>query len=134
METAKEFQKLCKGLQHVGIPTADLQKTLAFYESLGFEKAYLAGRVEDGRAVAFYRLGDLTLEIYGNGPAAGVSGAIDHIALDVSDIEAAYALVQGLGYPVVSQGIESMNVWENGVRYFTILGPNQERVEFNQYL
>lgn len=61
-------------------------------------------------------------------------GAIDHIALDVSDIEAAYALVQGLGYPVVSQGIESMNVWENGVRYFTILGPNQERVEFNQYL
>ena len=41
METAKEFQKLCKGLQHVGIPTADLQKTLAFYESLGFEKAYL---------------------------------------------------------------------------------------------
>ena len=38
METAKEFQKLCKGLQHVGIPTADLQKTLAFYESLGFEK------------------------------------------------------------------------------------------------
>ena len=26
METAKEFQKLCKGLQHVGIPTADLQK------------------------------------------------------------------------------------------------------------
>ena len=120
METAKEFQKLCKGLQHVGIPTADLQKTLAFYESLGFEKAY--------------RLGDLTLEIYGNGPAAGVSGAIDHIALDVSDIEAAYTLVQGLGYPVVSQGIESMNVWENGVRYFTILGPNQERVEFNQYL
>lgn len=67
METAKEFQKLCKGLQHVGIPTADLQKTLAFYESLGFEKAYLAGSVEDGRAVAFYRLGDLTLEIYGNG-------------------------------------------------------------------
>lgn len=52
----------------------------------------------------------------------------------MSDIEAAYALVQGLGYPVVSQGIESMNVWENGVRYFTILGPNQERVEFNQYL
>ena len=62
------------------------------------------------------------------------TAAIDHIALDVSDIEAAYALVQGLGYPVVSQGIESMNVWENGVRYFTILGPKQERVEFNQYL
>ena len=67
METAKEFQKLCKGLQHVGIPTADLQKTLAFYESLGFEKAYLAGSVEGGRAVAFYRLGDLTMEIYGGG-------------------------------------------------------------------
>ena len=57
-------------------PTADLQKTLAFYESLGFEKAS-GGSVEGGRAVAFYRLEILTLEIYGNGPAAGDSGAID---------------------------------------------------------
>ena len=24
------------GLEHVGIPTADLDKTIAFYESLGF--------------------------------------------------------------------------------------------------
>lgn len=78
--------------------------------------------------------GDLTLELYENGKAAGVSGAVDHLALDVTDVEGAYALVQQLGYPVVSQGIESLPFWERGVRYFTILGPNGERVEFNQYL
>ena len=64
----------------------------------------------------------------------GCPGPFDHLALDVTDVEGAYALVQQLGYPVVSQGIESLPFWERGVRYFTILGPNGERVEFNQYL
>ena len=27
------------GLEHVGVPTADIEKTIAFYESLGFETA-----------------------------------------------------------------------------------------------
>ena len=120
------------GLQHIGLPTNDMEKTLAFYEKLGFTVAFRT--VNNGEKVCFLKLAGVCVETYENGQAVGTAGAIDHIALDVSDIEAAYALVQGLGYPVVSQGIESMNVWENGVRYFTILGPNQERVEFNQYL
>ena len=28
--------KLFLGLQHIGIPTADLEKTIAFYEQFGF--------------------------------------------------------------------------------------------------
>ena len=62
------------------------------------------------------------------------SGAIDHIAIDVTDVEAAYALAQEQGLQIVSNGIEALPFWEKGVRFFIVLGPNQERVEFNQYL
>ena len=52
----------------------------------------------------------------------------------MTDVDAVYAQVQKLGYPVVSNGIEFLPFWKNGVRFFTILGPNRERIEFNQYL
>ena len=123
-----------KGLQHVGLPTNDLKKTRAFYESLGFEEIYATRNEQAGEDVSFLRLGDLTLEVYENGRAEMRLGAIDHLALDVTDVDAVYAQVQKLGYLVVSDGIEFLHFWKNGVRFFTILGPNRERIEFNQYL
>ena len=62
------------------------------------------------------------------------SGAIDHIAIDVVDVEAAYRLAQEQGYQIVSNGVEFLPFWQKGVKFFILLGPNQERVEFNQYL
>lgn len=118
----------------MGLPTNDLKKTRAFYESLGFEEIYATRNEQAGEDVSFLRLGDLTLEVYENGRAEMRLGAIDHLALDVTDVDAVYAQVQKLGYPVVSDGIEFLPFWKNGVRFFTILGPNRERIEFNQYL
>lgn len=62
------------------------------------------------------------------------SGAIDHLAIDVTDVEAAYRLAQEQGYEIVSDGVEFLPFWNNGVKYFILLGPNRERIEFNQYL
>ena len=87
-----------------------------------------------GEDVAFLRLKNLTIEAYENGQAAMQSGAIDHIAIDVVDVEAAYRLAQEQGYQIVSNGVEFLPFWQNGVKFFILLGPNQERVEFNQYL
>ncbi len=122
------------GLQHVGLPTNDMAKTVAFYESLGFENVYETVNEAAGEKVVFLRLKNLTIEAYENGKAAMASGAIDHIAIDVSDAEAAYALAKEQGYTVVSSGVESLPFWENGVKFFILEGPNRERVEFNQYL
>ena len=36
MNLAKNFQENVTGIQHLGIPTADLNKTIEFYHSLGF--------------------------------------------------------------------------------------------------
>ena len=31
------FRHIATGLQHIGIPTNDMEKTIAFYTALGFE-------------------------------------------------------------------------------------------------
>ncbi len=130
----KKLGDFALGLQHVGLPTNDLKATIAFYESLGFETVYQVRNEAAGEDVAFLRLRNLTIEAYENGRAAMQSGAIDHIAIDVSDVEAAYRLAQEQGYQIVSNGVEFLPFWQNGVKFFILLGPNQERVEFNQYL
>lgn len=118
------------GLQHVGIPTNDIGKTIAFYEALGFELVHRADN--QGEDVVFLKMGDLVIETYQNNRATGLAGAIDHIALNVTDVEAARRITDGLGLEVIEEG--RLPFWENGVRYFTVLGANGEKVEFNQYL
>lgn len=130
----KKLGDFALGLQHVGLPTNDLKATIAFYEGLGFETVYQVRNEAAGEDVAFLRLKNLTIEAYENGQAAMQSGAIDHIAIDVVDVEAAYRLAQEQGYQIVSNGVEFLPFWQNGVKFFILLGPNQERVEFNQYL
>lgn len=130
----KKLGDFALGLQHVGLPTNDLKATIAFYEGLGFETVYQVRNEAAGEDVAFLRLKNLTIEAYENGRAAMQSGAIDHIAIDVDDVEAAYRLAQEQGYRIVSNGVEFLPFWQNGVKFFILLGPNQERVEFNQYL
>ena len=130
----KKLGDFALGLQHVGLPTNDLKATIAFYESLGFETVYQVRNEAAGEDVAFLRLKNLTIEAYENGKAAMQSGAIDHLAIDVDDVEAAYRLAQEQGYQIVSNGVEFLPFWQKGVKFFILLGPNQERVEFNQYL
>ena len=73
------------GLQHIGIPTNDIKKSLEFYEKLGFENIY---QVKNGaETVAFMRYENLKLEIYENGAASERDGRVDHFALDTKHVE-----------------------------------------------
>ena len=127
----KEVKELVRGLQHIGIPTKAFDATTAFYGALGFEVIH-ENRHEGGR-VAFLKLNGLVIETYEEGQTALKAGAIDHIALDVSDIEATYAAVQQLGHPALEGGVQTLPFFERGVSFFTIEGPNKEKVEFSQY-
>jgi catechol 2,3-dioxygenase-like lactoylglutathione lyase family enzyme len=124
------FRDISTGLQHIGLPTDDMEKTIRFYEALGFEVAYRTNN--KGEEVAFLQLGDLTIETYQNFRAAGLDGAWDHVAINVTDVDQARKLADGLGLDVIEAG--ELPFWDNGVKYFTVLGPNHEKVEFNQYL
>lgn len=121
-----------KGIQHLGIPTNDIEATKKFFFSLGFEEAFHANN--NGELVSFLRLGNCTIETYQNGQAHMAPGAVDHICLDVDDIEATLEQVHKLGYKELENGIQKLPFWTNGVRFFTIMGPNKEKIEFAQYL
>ncbi len=122
-----------RGLQHVGIPTSVYGKTLDFYTALGFRIAHTAAG-KSGNPISFLKLGDLVLEVVEKPETKMDRGAIDHIALDVRDIEECYREITGKGFPILEGEIRKLDFWSNGVKYFTIEGPNKEKVEFSQYL
>ena len=124
------FKSIATGLQHIGLPTNDYDKTVAFYTALGFEVAFET--VNNGEKVAFLKLGDLVFETYQNFKAVHMTGAVDHVAINVTDVEEARRIADRMNLNVIEEG--QLPFWENGVKYFTILGPNDEKIEFNQYL
>ena len=120
------------GIQHIGIPTNDIQATKDFYRSLGFTTDFETEN--NGEKVAFLRLNNLVIETYQNGQAAMQSGAINHIAIDVKNIDEVFGLAKSLGVEMADNSVNALQFWENGVRFFTIVGPNKERVEFCERL
>ena len=122
-----EMKDIATGLQHIGIPTNDIAETIAFYEKLGFTIALRTENKEAKEQVAFLLLGNLMIETYENRQAA-----IDHIAIDVKDIEAALSFVNERNLNNLNDCIHFLPFWENGVKYFKIEGPNKEIIEFSQ--
>ena len=81
------FPQVLTGVAHIGIPTNDLDKTIAFYKKLGFVSALETVNKAAGERVAFLQLGDLMIETYENHRAAEKAGAIDHVALATTDMK-----------------------------------------------
>ena len=129
-----DLKNYSTGVQHVGIPTNDIGKTVEFYHKLGFETAFKTVNEEANEKVVFLKLGTLVVETYENHAAKMEHGAIDHVALDVRDIEEIYQYINESGLNSTQDTIHFLPFWENGVKFFTIEGPNKEKVEFSQYL
>jgi len=119
------------GYDHFGIPTNDMEATRKFYEALGFKSIY---ETDNNGPVVFYEHAGVVVETYlAKDGAAMKRGAIDHIALRVSDVAAAQKEVEKTGYPII-EGPCDLPFWENGIRYILVQGPNMECVEFLQML
>lgn len=129
-------------LQHTGLPVTDLAASKAFYAGLGFTDVMASTFPHpDGTGhVSMLQCGDIVLELY-ELPAPALheirsrsNGHIDHIAFDVPDIDAAFLTLKSAGYTVLEPAPVYLPFWTNGCRYFNILGPDGERLEFNQIL
>ena len=129
-----DLKNYSTGIQHIGIPTNDIEKTIAFYKELGFETALQTINKEADEKVAFLKLKTLVIETYENKVAKFESGAIDHVAIDVNDIEEVYQYISEKKLNTTNDTIHFLPFWKNGVRFFTIEGPNMEKIEFSQYL
>lgn len=132
-----------RGLQHVGLPVTDLERSKAFYARLGFVEVMrtdLPGASEPVQ-VAMMQHEGLTLELYQLAAeerqeiARRADGHIDHLALDVLDIEQAYREISAAGLEILENPAPVyLPFWDHGVKYFTVRGPDGEKVEFNQIL
>ncbi|SBW10790.1 conserved hypothetical protein [uncultured Eubacteriales bacterium] len=126
------FAENILGIQHIAVPTMDVEKTVAFYGQLGFEEKL---RTKGLRGpVVFMGQQNLMLEFYVPEACAGRAGAVDHFAIDVKDVEAAFTAAKEAGFQLLDQEIQSRPFWERGVRFFNIEGPNAEKIEFSQKL
>jgi len=137
------LQNNLQGLQHLGLPVTDMERSMGFYMNFGFVEAMRADlHRENGTIhVAMMQKDGLTIELYQlpgaqrEEIAARKDGHFDHIALNVLDIEQAYAEVAAAGFEILEKDAPVfLPFWEHGVRYFTVRGPDGEKLEFNQIL
>lgn len=132
-----------QGVQHLGLPVTDLERSKAFYLNLGFTQTMrtdLAGQNE-AIQVAMLQKDDLTIELYQLAGeerkqiAGRQDGHIDHIAMNVLDIEKAYTEIAAAGFEILEENAPVfLPFWTHGVKFFTIRGPDGEKIEFNQIL
>ena len=125
-------------LQHIGMPIIDIDISQAFYKRLGFENAMNSTFMHMGATgkVAMMKRGEMIIELY-QMPEPELSkvkhrkeGRIDHIAFDVDDIDETYSVLEKEGLNPVEEKPVFLNFWNKGCKYFYILGPDGERLEF----
>lgn len=130
-------------IQHIGIPVSNIEKSIAFYEQFGFKNVMPSTfeiQGEKGGIVAMMERDSMILELY-QLPASHLSeitkrkdGHIDHIAFDVDDIDLAFATIKENHFTILEKEPVFLNFWNKGCKYFNVLGPDGERLEFNEII
>ena len=122
-------------VHHVGIPTSDMDKTIAYYaEKQGMtltyrKQVYVPVKIE----LAFMKKKDTVIELFstpsmGKTPVEG--GGIDHVAFLVDNAMETFYEAKGAGLLLKSNTLNELPVLEHGIRYFMAQGPDKELLEF----
>jgi lactoylglutathione lyase len=131
-----------QGFQHLGLPVTNIARSREFYERLGFRAVFETTLPAEGGAiqVAMLDLNGFILELYQLAGAdraeiaARGDGHVDHLALNVADIEQAWEAARAAGLTPLEEAPMYLPFWGKGCKYFTVRGPDGEKVEFNQIL
>ena len=129
-------------LQHIGIPVSNIRVSEDFYSKLGFKLATSSAFDHNGGKgkMIMMKLNQIIIELYQlpekylTEIRARKDGHIDHITFDVSDVEETFSILKEASFQVIEDKPVFLPFWENGCKYFNILGPDGERLEFNQIL
>lgn len=130
------------GIQHIGIPVTDMTRSQPFYEKLGFEQV-MRDTFEHGGDTGLccmMKRGEVVIELFQMPPGEleeirrRGNGHIDHIAFDVRDIDRAFSELREAGFTLDEPEPVRLGFWENGCKFFHVIGPDGERLEFNQIL
>lgn len=122
------------GLAHIGIRVRDMEASIRFYvDTLGFTltDTHQAGPTK----LAFLNIGTCLIELIQ--PAQydeRTPGQIDHIAVEVKDIEHLVCRLVEKNVRFLSNEIGTMDTLLGGVKNIFFTGPDGERFEFFEYL
>ena len=121
---------LMKGLCHIGIMTDNAEASVKWYcEKLGFRPWY-AGKMGP-MPLTFVEGYGMVIEFVAAGRFEGM-GPVDHIALEVMNIEAAVADLRAKGVDIPDPGC-APDFFPSGMKNVFFKGPNGEKLEFVEY-
>jgi catechol 2,3-dioxygenase-like lactoylglutathione lyase family enzyme len=118
---------MIKQLAHICIHTESLADTAAFYEQgLGLERGFEF--MKDGELFGFYILFGCNtfIEVFKGGQAE--PGNINHIAIEVDDIDAVIGRLRQYGYEAGDKTLGADHSWQAWTS-----DPNGVRIEFHEY-
>jgi len=126
------------GLGHIGVFISDIERSIAYYtDILDFECYHRVDLEENGgiTRIAFIRNGSCIIELVQKPDAAQkADGPIDHIAMDVDDIDSVMADLKAKGVEFETEEPVFLPTMFNGVKYALFRGPDGEHLEINQLL
>ncbi len=133
----EEETKITKGLAHIGLFVADIERSVKFYtEVLDFRLIWQNINIspKGDVSVSFVQNMDCVLElICFPEPEKRNEGSFDHIALRVENLDSVMDRLK-LKDITFEEGSyeEAPQVFENGSRWVFLRGPDDERIELNE--
>ena len=127
---------MLKGLGHVGILVRDIEISKRFYEKIGFTVEGTYPRPGD-TIIAFIEAGSCVIELIQPGDRSRMgrpAGIIDHLCIDVDDIDAEIKNLQALGILGGDAKAGTIADMYGGLRNVFFEGPDGERLEYSQKL
>ena len=124
---------------YLRMPVSDLRVTTAFYEEFGFERLFYLQEEINGALcdVQCLKLGRWVVKLYqpdGWNRDKTRDSHHDHMALDVKNIDQAFASAKALRLELLNDSIQFLPFWQYGVRFFTLRAPDGQKVELSQML
>jgi lactoylglutathione lyase len=124
-----------KGLAHIGVFTADMDKSLEFYcKTLGMELFYSCDMSK--LKLGFVKAGSCIIELiapddYSGGRGEGV---VAHIAIEVEDIRDVVAALKAKGVKFNTEDVSVLpQLFPTGSTNIFFNGPNGESLELYEY-
>lgn len=124
-----------KGLAHIGVFTADMEKSLNFYcDTLGMEQFYA---IDMGKTkLRFVRAGSCIVELIGPAdyPGGRGEGVVAHIAIEVEDIRGVVKSLKAKGVKFAAEDVSVIpDLFPTGSTNIFLSGPNGESLELYEY-
>ena len=124
-----------QGLGHIAVRTADMDKSIAFYELIGGKLLQRAPACPPTQAceLALVELAGLVVELIASDP--GGEGVIPHLAIYVDDVDKAAADLRSLGVDTFMTAEKAVlpNTF-GGLENWFFTGPSGEQIELLKML